>query len=76
MALYRDRLCPCLTHLAMSMDRLRPYRERIVAPARGRVLEIGVGSGSSLDFYSDEVGEIVGLDPSPAMLGRARARRT
>jgi hypothetical protein len=41
MALYRDHVVPCLTHLAMSNRRLIEYRRRVVSQARGRVLEIG-----------------------------------
>lgn len=38
-----------------------------------RVLEVGVGTGLSLDHYGDGV-EVVGIDVSPEMLDRARAR--
>jgi phosphatidylethanolamine/phosphatidyl-N-methylethanolamine N-methyltransferase len=39
----------------------------------GRVLEIGVGTGLSLGMYDSKL-EIVGIDLSPDMLDRARAR--
>ena len=41
MALYRDHVLPCLTHLTMSNRRLVEYRRRVVSQARGRVLEVG-----------------------------------
>jgi hypothetical protein len=46
MALYRDHVLPCLTHLTMSNRRLIEYRRRVVSQARGRVLEIGIGPAS------------------------------
>lgn len=50
---------------------LRPYRERIVGLARGRVLEIGVGSGMNLPFYTDQASEVLGLEPHPKLLEMA-----
>ncbi|HZS79471.1 MAG TPA: class I SAM-dependent methyltransferase [Ktedonobacteraceae bacterium] len=41
--------------------------------ARGQVLEIAVGTGRNLPFYSDDV-EITGIEISPAMLAIARQR--
>ncbi|NDW07859.1 class I SAM-dependent methyltransferase [Jiella pacifica] len=71
MSFYRESICPCLTHLAMSAGRLRPYREAVTRQASGRVLEIGVGSGANLGFYGSSVESVVGIDPSAAMLRRA-----
>jgi ubiquinone/menaquinone biosynthesis C-methylase UbiE len=69
---YRDFLLPRLCHLSMRNRRLLPYRQRIVARAEGRVLEIGMGSGLNLPFYGAGVSEIVGLDPSANLLAIAR----
>jgi ubiquinone/menaquinone biosynthesis C-methylase UbiE len=71
MALYRDHVLPCLTLLAMSNRRLIEYRRRVVSQARGRVLEIGMGSGLNLPFYGGQVVSVHGIDPSPALLRRA-----
>jgi ubiquinone/menaquinone biosynthesis C-methylase UbiE len=71
MALYRDHILPCLTHLAMSNRRLIEYRRRMVQQARGRVLEIGIGSGLNLPFYGGLAANIHGIDPSAALLRRA-----
>ncbi|BAD41795.1 class I SAM-dependent methyltransferase [Symbiobacterium thermophilum] len=52
-----------------------PWRERLVREARGRVLEIGVGTGHNLPFYHPSVTtELVGIDLSPGMLARARSK--
>ncbi len=48
-------------------------REWIAERARGRVLEVAIGTGRSLEFYAPDV-ELTGVDLSPAMLRRARRR--
>jgi hypothetical protein len=71
MALYHDHVLPCLTHLTMSNRWLIEYRRRMVSQARGRVLEIGIGSGLNLPFYGGQVASLYGIDPSAALLRRA-----
>jgi len=77
MGFYSDVVLPRLCDLGMRRRQLRPYRQRAVASAEGRVLEIGVGSGLNLPFYPGAAREIVGLEPSPGMTAMARgnARR-
>lgn len=48
-------------------------RARLCAKARGRVLEVAVGTGQNLPYYRDGV-EVTGVDLSPGMLARARER--
>jgi ubiquinone/menaquinone biosynthesis C-methylase UbiE len=78
MDFHRDYILPWLTHLAMRQARLVPYRTRVVSGAKGRVLEIGIGSGLNLPFYGQNVKQIVGIEPSPRLLDMARkaARRS
>jgi ubiquinone/menaquinone biosynthesis C-methylase UbiE len=73
--LYERRILPLLTHWAMGQGQLAAYRQRVVGGARGRVLEIGIGSGRNLPFYGGDVEEVVGVDPSPGMLALARRAR-
>lgn len=51
-------------------------RRQIVGPARGRVLEVAVGTGKNLPSYPGDC-EITAVDATPAMLeiARRRARR-
>jgi ubiquinone/menaquinone biosynthesis C-methylase UbiE len=72
MGLYRDRILPHVIHASMRQEVLEPYRRRLTAAAEGRVLEVGVGSGLNLPFYSARVTKIVGLDPSAKLLSMAR----
>jgi ubiquinone/menaquinone biosynthesis C-methylase UbiE len=48
-------------------------KEKMVAAAKGKVLEVGVGTGASLAHYPEGV-ELVGIDISPKMLARAEAK--
>jgi ubiquinone/menaquinone biosynthesis C-methylase UbiE len=78
MSFYSERVVPHLINLAMRNKKLAAYRGRLVPAAQGRVLEIGIGSGENLPFYSGSVREVIGLDPSASLirLAQARARGT
>jgi ubiquinone/menaquinone biosynthesis C-methylase UbiE len=49
-------------------------REEIVGGARGRVLEVGAGTGLSFPYYNDHAEEVIATEPDPFMLERARRR--
>jgi len=72
MGFYQDQIVPLLINLAMRRRDLAVYRSRVVPAADGRVLEIGIGSGLNLPFYSRNVERLVGLDPSPKLLSMLR----
>jgi ubiquinone/menaquinone biosynthesis C-methylase UbiE len=72
MAFYRERVLPALIDASMRQKALRPYRQRVVGAAAGRILEIGVGSGRNLPFYLDAAEEVIALDPSRKLLSMAR----
>src|SRR5262245_25605228 len=55
------------------MRPLYPARRLVVPEARGRVLEVGVGTGLNFGLYG-AVEELQGIDPDPYMLERARPR--
>ena len=61
MGFYRNHIVPHLVNLAMRNRELAPYRERIIDLARGRVLEIGVGSGLNIPFYTGRTTEVLAL---------------
>ena len=75
MGIYGRYIVPHLLALAMRNRELVPYRQRVGRAASGRVLEIGIGSALNLSFYGPEVTEVVGVEPSPALVGMTRRRQ-
>ena len=75
-AFYERRILPVLLDRVMRQQLLEPFRREVVPPARGRVLEVGVGSGLNLPLYGRAVEALLGLDPSPRLLSMARRRVT
>lgn len=74
MSLYQRRIVPWLVELSMRQEQLLAWRRALVPAARGRVLEVGVGSGMNLPLYGQGVSEVVGLDPSQELLDMAGRR--
>ena len=75
MGFYNDRILPRLVHMSMRQPALVPYRRRALATAEGRVLELGVGSGMNLPYYTDRASQVIGLDPSGRLLAMAEQAR-
>lgn len=72
MGLYSRYVMPRLVHLACSAESNRRQRLKVVPNARGKVLEVGVGSGLNLPFYDPATVEsVVGIDPSVEMMRMA-----
>jgi ubiquinone/menaquinone biosynthesis C-methylase UbiE len=72
--LYYRYIFPRLLDLSMRSAEVQRYRQRLVPQARGRVLEIGIGSGLNLPFYGAEVEQLYGLEPSPELREMAARR--
>jgi ubiquinone/menaquinone biosynthesis C-methylase UbiE len=71
MGFYSERIFPILLKRATSIyeeDRLE-----LLQHARGRVLDVGIGTGATLKWYPPGVREIVGIDPSESLLEECRA---
>lgn len=51
-----------------------PVRGPLLAQARGRVVEIGFGTGANLPYYPAAVTSLVAVEPSRGLASRARAR--
>ena len=73
MRLYRDHVRPWLIDLGSSHPGVQEMRRELLAQARGRVLEIGFGTGASAPMYAG-VHAVIGIEPDPAMTRRAARR--
>jgi ubiquinone/menaquinone biosynthesis C-methylase UbiE len=72
MGFYKEQIHPLVINLSMRQQNLAAYRSRVIPAADGRVLEIGIGSGLNLPFYSPSIEGLIGLDPSPKLLSMTR----
>jgi len=63
-----DGLCVVLERAGLA-----PWRQRLVAGARGRTLDVGCGTGRGLPLYDADT-RVFGLDPARDSLVRARRR--
>lgn len=50
-----------------------PLRAEMLGPLTGRIVEIGAGTGANLAYYSPEA-DVLGIEPDPFMLRRAREK--
>jgi ubiquinone/menaquinone biosynthesis C-methylase UbiE len=71
---YESRVFPWLNDRFSADPSLEKIRADAVAPARGRVVEIGFGSGLNLAHYTTAVSSLVAVEPNDGMHARARAR--
>ncbi|MCZ7679758.1 MAG: methyltransferase domain-containing protein [Sandaracinaceae bacterium] len=72
---WADHAMPLAVEYVCAQRSIDRQRAKLVPLAAGRVLEVGVGTGLNLPFYDpDRVEEIVAVDPSEALLVRARER--
>ena len=63
MSFYHHHIFPRVLDLVMSSRLLRKPRDRTLALARGRILEIGFGTGRNLRHYPPTVKRIEAIDP-------------
>jgi ubiquinone/menaquinone biosynthesis C-methylase UbiE len=70
---YGRHILPKVVNFACSTKPAMRQREKVVPLARGRVLEVGVGSGLNLALYDGAtVTHVWGLDPSQEMTDMAQ----
>src|SRR5713226_8685045 len=74
MGFYAQYVLPRLIDLSMRNKDAARLRADWIPHARGEVLEIGIGSGLNLPFYSREVRRVYGVDPSLELQRMARKR--
>jgi len=49
-------------------------RARLLSDLSGRILEVGVGTGTNFEHYSGDI-ELIGIEPSPYMIPRAEKKK-
>ncbi|MEO5740281.1 MAG: class I SAM-dependent methyltransferase [Vicinamibacterales bacterium] len=76
MTLYDRLVLPKLIHFAMTRNEATRLRAAHVPAARGVVLEVGIGSGLNLPFYTSAVTHLYGVDRSAELLAMAKERAT
>lgn len=74
MGFYARYILPHVIDLAMRNKETTRLRSAWIPHAHGEVLEIGIGSGLNLPFYSAQVQHIYGVDPSLELQRMARKR--
>lgn len=73
MSLYEEYCAPHLTNCLCGMKEISKQRQKVVPKARGRVLEVGMGSGLNLAHYDASQVEFVwGLEPNDGMRRKAQ----
>lgn len=74
MGFYERRILPTLLEKMMIGAETVRLRKAVLTPARGRVLEIGFGTGLNVPYYPAAVTHLVGVDPNPGMQKAAEQR--
>jgi ubiquinone/menaquinone biosynthesis C-methylase UbiE len=74
MSLYSKYLFPLILESVMTQKAFIKPRRETLSPVKGRVLEIGFGTGVNLHHYPNQVKKLVTLDTNPAMHRRAQER--
>ena len=72
---YDRYILPWLIDIACGLPMVQAQRRLLVPQARGRVLEIGMGTGRNLPFYDrNQLTQLVGVDPALQMHRLAQRR--
>jgi ubiquinone/menaquinone biosynthesis C-methylase UbiE len=75
MGFYDKYILPKMIHSVCNQKQFTYQRKKVVPWAKGRVLEVGIGTGLNLPFYDpDKVEHVWGLDPSESMRDMVKKR--
>ena len=76
MRFYKDFIYPYLVDALGDPSPIRRVRRQIIPRARGKVLEIGVGSGANFRHYDPaKVTKLYALEPNPGMIRLAERKQ-
>ena len=69
MGLYDKYILPKFLNCACGSKPINYQRQKVVPLAKGKVLDIGIGSGLNIPFYnSDKIDKVIGIDPSHELI--------
>lgn len=75
MGFYDKHILPHLINCACGLPAMMGQRAKLIPMAKGRVLELGIGTGLNLSFYdAQKVTGIFGVDPATEMHKKANER--
>ena len=73
MNLYNKYILPKFLNCACGSKPINYQRQKVVPLAKGKVLDIGIGSGLNIPFYnSDKIDIVIGIDPSHELIELAK----
>jgi len=73
LGLYDKYILPKFLNCACGSKPINYQRQKIVPLAKGKVLDIGIGSGLNIPFYnSDKIDKVIGIDPSHELIDLAK----
>ena len=73
MGLYSKYILPKFLNCACGSNPINYQRQKIVPLAKGKVLDIGIGSGLNIPFYnSNKIDRVIGIDPSHELISLAK----
>jgi len=76
MGFYSRHILPFCLDKTCGIGPIEKQRAKIVPQAKGRVVEIGIGSGHNLPFYDPkQVSSVMGVEPDEFIWRRSEARR-
>ena len=74
MGFYSRQIFPRALDILLRGDEVSRYRRATLAPLRGRVLEIGFGTGLNLPHYPESVSHLTIIDPERMLASRVANR--
>jgi len=73
LGLYSKYILPKFLNCACGSNPINYQRQKIVPLAKGKVLDIGIGSGLNIPFYnSNKIDKVIGIDPSHELIELAK----
>jgi len=73
LGLYDKYILPKFLNCACGSKPINYQRQKIVPLAKGKVLDIGIGSGLNIPFYnSNKIDRVIGIDPSHELISLAK----